>query len=65
MHPFNPLGDLVKKEFCTNEVRFALLPGLVLVYSFPHAVDDPEQMTPIQEWRAVPSVLGLVILQSY
>lgn len=45
----------MKKKLCTNEVSFALLPGLrlLLVYSFPHAVDDPEEMTRIQEWRTV------------
>lgn len=43
----------MKNKFCTNEVTFPFLPGLrlLLVYSFPHAVDDPEEMTAIQEWR--------------
>lgn len=48
----------MKKKFCTNEVSFALLPWfkLLLVYFFPHAVDDPEEMTPTQEWRTVSSL---------
>lgn len=48
----------MKNKFCRNEVSFALLPGLrlFLVYSFPHAVDDPEKKTPIQQWRIVSSL---------
>lgn len=58
MHPLYPLGGLVKNKFCRNEVSFALLPGLrlFLVYSFPRAVDDPEERAPIQQWRIVSSL---------
>lgn len=48
----------MKKTLSTNEVCFAFLLGLrpVLVYSFPHAEDDLEEIMLMQERRTVSSL---------